>query len=306
MAEDPENANAVETADCGVCGESEYRVLFERGSDLHAEESFVPSTDAFHGYGRVVVCAKCGVARLSPRQKWSFLQQVYRESQDPLYLEQAAGRRASARKIARYLRRFVEPGSLLDIGCGAGVFLSVARSRWRTKGVELCTWAVREARQKFQLDVHEGTLEDAGLKDDSFDAVTMLDVIEHLPNPRETLEQVRRVVRPGGIVFVMTPDIGSPVARLMGSWWWGLRPAHLYYFNRRNLSELLGNTGFDVKAVGYWGRRFTLGYWVSRMRGYAPRLVDGVAAVTTVTGLRHLPIYLNTFDSIGVVAMKKA
>lgn len=290
---------------CNICGATETKTVFERGGDLCAEGSFVPTTDAFQKYGRVVECVQCGVARLSPRQQWSFLRQVYSDSQDPLYLAEHSGRRGSARKIVRFLEGYVMPGTLLDVGCGAGVLLAVARDKWRVRGVELCSWAVREARSRFALEVYEGTIAEARFPGASFDAVTMLDVIEHLPNPRETVAEAFRVLRPGGILFVLTPDIGSLVARVMGSWWWGLRPAHLYYFKRRNLTALLEREGFEVRAVRHWGRKFTLGYWISRMRGYAPGPVDLAGALARLTMVGRIPLSINALDSIGVVAMKR-
>ncbi len=307
--------SSLEEPACNVCGESKVRTLFTRESNLHAEASFVATTDAFQGYGQVVECVRCGLARLSPRQQWSFLRQAYQDSKDPLYLAELPGRLATARKVLRCLEKYVEGerverekkgqlGDLLDVGCGAGVLLTAASERWRTKGVELCAWAAREARERFGLDVFEGTVEEAGYPADAYDAVTMLDVIEHLPNPRETVAEIHRVLRPGGVLFVLTPDLSTVVSRLMGSWWWGLRPAHLYYFSRANLVALLERSGFEVKAVRYWGRRFTLGYWISRLHGYAPRAMEVVGRFVRAVRLDRLPLYLNTLDSVGVVAVK--
>lgn len=258
---------------CGACGEAAVRVLFEHHGDLHAEAKFVATTDQYGGYGRVVACVKCGLARLHPRQRWDFLQHSYQDSADPLYLEQYAGRFASARRVVEMLERVVPPGKVLDIGCGVGVLLAAAAPRWLAKGVEPSAWAVKIAKDQYRLDVFEGSIETANFPAGAYDAVTMLDVIEHLPDPRKALGEVHRVLRPGGAFYIYTPDIGSPVARLMGRWWWGLRAAHLYYYSTRTLPVLLNELGFEVKSVRHIGRRFTFGYWLSRMTGYAPRTV---------------------------------
>lgn len=296
---------ALEEPVCNVCGASNVRTLFSRESDLQAKGSFLATTDVFQGYGRVVECTQCGLARLSPRPEWSFLRQAYQDSQDPLYLAELSGRLALAKRVLRFLERHVKPGNLLDVGCGAGVLLSVAAQRWHADGVELCKWAGDEARNRFGVNVFQGTLDEAGYAAGAYDAVTMLDVIEHLPNPREVLAEIHRVMRPGGALFILTPDLSAPVSKLMGAWWWGLRPAHLYYFSRDNLVALLERTGYDVKVVRHWGRRFTLGYWISRMRGYAPWLTGAVSKVAQATGLDRLPLHINTFDSVGIVAIKK-
>lgn len=298
-------AEGLEEPGCNACGSADCRVLFERESGRDSEEAFAATTDAFQEYGRVVECENCGLARRSPRQRWEFLRRAYRQMQDPRYLEEYPGRVASARRLLKFLERHVQPGRLLDIGCGVGVIPAVAQDRWQATGVELSSWAVREARTRFNADVMEGTLEDARFPDASFAAVTMLDVIEHLPNPKETLAEAHRILRPGGVLFMLTPDLGAPLARAMGRWWWGLRPAHLYYFSRKSVVSLLESQGFETRNIGYWGRSFTLGYWISRMKGYAPTLTRMVEKSARVAGISRIPLYLNTFDSIGVLALKK-
>src|SRR2546427_596585 len=112
-------ANTLETPRCNGCGSDDVEVVFQRGSDLHAEEAFVATTDAFHGYGRVVRCTKCGLIRLAPRQQWEFLRSAYAASEDPLYLEEYDGRLATARVLLEMAEhRAPAGGRLLDIGCG--------------------------------------------------------------------------------------------------------------------------------------------------------------------------------------------
>jgi len=295
----------LEEAVCAGCGEAAVRILHQRRSDLHAEGAFLPSTDVFGAYGRVARCVRCGLVRLSPRPEWAFLQRAYQESEDPLYLEELEGRMVTARGLLGIVARHVPAGRLLDVGCGAGILLAAAAPRWQATGVELSRWAVKEARERQHAEVIEGTLEDAGLPDGAFDAVTVVDVIEHVPDPRGMLRGIHRVLKAGGAVFVLTPDLGAPVARAMGSWWWGFRPAHLYYFSKRTLTEMLGQEGFAVREIRRVGRRFTLGYWVSRMRGYAPAFVGLAGRCIRALRLDRLLIHVNSFDSIGVVAVKR-
>src|SRR5688572_24129227 len=136
------SSQAVEHPACAGCGATASTVRYERKSDLHAEEAFVATTDAFHGYGRVVTCDGCGLVRLSPRQSWEFLEDAYRESEDPLYMTEAPSRTATARAMLKLVERHVKPGRILDAGCGPGMLLDAAKSRgWSPTGVELCRWA---------------------------------------------------------------------------------------------------------------------------------------------------------------------
>jgi len=288
---------------CAACGATEVRVAFERSGEAAHRETVLPTTDLFQGYGRIVACTGCGTLRRSPVPDWGELRAAYEASEDPHYLSEYPGRAAAARRVLRFLEGSAAPGRLLDVGCGVGVFLKEASLRWKVTGVELSRWAAGRAREQFGLEVREGTVEEAAFPAGSFDAVTFLDVIEHLPDPRRALAEASRVLRPGGAVCVYTPDFGAPVARIMGGWWWGLRPAHLHYFSTATLTRLLGELGFDVKEVRHTGRTFTFGYWLSRLRGYAPGLVDALGAALRVTGLARLPLRLNTFDSIMILAI---
>jgi SAM-dependent methyltransferase len=292
-----------ETGACAVCGSREMRVAFERPGETAHHETVLPTTDLFHGYGTVVVCGSCGTLRRHPAPDWGRLRTAYEASEDPHYLVEYPGRAAAARRVLKFLERTTAPGRLLDVGCGVGVLLKEASPRWQGTGVELSRWAANRARERFGLDVREGTVTEAGLPAGTFAAAVFLDVIEHLPDPRGALREAARLLKPGGALCVYTPDAGAPVARLMGRWWWGLRPAHLHYFTGSSISRLLGELGFDVKEVRHTGRTFTFGYWLSRMRGYAPRLVAALGAVLRWTGLGRIPLRLNTFDSMMVLAI---
>ena len=294
----------LERADCASCGSAESTVLYERKSAHGAPESYLPSTDSFLSYGRVVKCTQCGLVRLSPRLKWESLLPVYQATSDLLYLKEALGRAWSAWSILRRVERVAGTGRLLDVGCGPGVLLSVAKDRWDAVGVEVSKSAAEEARKRFNANVVEGTLEQAAFPSESFDAVTLVDVIEHLTGPKETLREVSRILKPGGVLFVLTPNIDAPVAKLMGRWWWGFRPAHLTYFSRKTMNQMLVDSGFDPLTSWYCGRTFSLGYWLSRLRGYAPRLVSFLVRIASLTRLGRIPLYLNTFDSIGILSIK--
>lgn len=155
-----------------------------------------------------------------------------------------------------------EPGRLLDVGCGTGVFLSMARARgWDVQGVELSPFAAQQARERLRLDVVTGMLRDGRFPNASFDVITMLDVFEHLPDPRSELRELFRVLRPGGVLLLDTPNARA-LLRRMADWiyrWSGgavrypvaklYHEFHLYYFSEHVLRRLLGEVGFRVEHV---------------------------------------------------------
>lgn len=156
----------------------------------------------------------------------------------------------------------VPGGRLLDIGCATGVFLDIAKKRgWDVRGVELSAWAGGYAREKFGLNVFTGDLADAAFPDASFDVVTAWDVFEHLADPVAFLKEVRRVLKPGGTLFIETIHYASltnlaghlvyllsfgkvdwPLYRLYGI-------HHIYYFSGRSMRRVLEKCGFRVTDV---------------------------------------------------------
>lgn len=164
----------------------------------------------------------------------------------------------------RWLARIEErhaPGRLLDVGCGTGLFLAVARRRgWQTFGVDECADALRHARDHFDLDVRQGSFETLGLEGKTFDAVTMWDIIEHARAPIELLRTVRTHLAPGGVVGISTPNRRSILDVVAGSLYrlsLGriTRPLekfyieqHFLYFDPESLSAALERAG--LRMVG--------------------------------------------------------
>jgi 2-polyprenyl-3-methyl-5-hydroxy-6-metoxy-1,4-benzoquinol methylase len=137
-------------------------------------------------------------------------------------------------------------GRVCDVGCGEGARLErMAELGWTGTGVEPDGRAAHLARER-GLDVREGTLAGQRFDTGSFDAVTMAHVIEHVPDPLETLVEARRVLAPGGRLAIATPNADSLGARRWGAAWRGLEPPrHLQVFTPASLLALTRRAGFD-------------------------------------------------------------
>ncbi|MCI5149055.1 MAG: class I SAM-dependent methyltransferase [Candidatus Electrothrix sp. MAN1_4] len=140
---------------------------------------------------------------------------------------------------------------LLDFGCGNGGFLRNAREAgWHVVGVDIDSDAVGNA-QKLGIEVYQGTTEIFDTEVESFDAITINHVLEHVPEPSELLSMARRLLKPGGVLYIDTPNIQSPGARIFGPNWRGLEtPRHLVLLSRTGLKQLLAKhnfTDFQIK-----------------------------------------------------------
>lgn len=213
-------------------------------------------------------CVCCGHG-WSPVATGSVLQWYEQAPADRSYLAEEQGRRRAAARVLRLLARHAPPpGTLLDVGASTGLLLTEARAMgWTVQGLEPARWAVDESRNRGLGDsVRLGDTETLpSLPAGGIDALTAVDVLEHLPNPEDFLRQCARIVRPGGAVAIVTPRFDSVFARLCGKRWYAIMPAHLHYFTQRSLLKIITDAGLEPVAVRHHVRSFGIGYLLSRL-----------------------------------------
>ena len=136
-------------------------------------------------------------------------------------------------------------GRLLEVGCGSGTMLkSMQGLGWKVEGVDFDPAAVEAARKK-GLSVHLGTLSEQEFRANSFDAIIMGHCIEHVPDPINLLRECYRILKPGGRLVVITPNVRSWGHRLYGADWRGLEPPrHLHIFTLSSLAAVCARAGF--------------------------------------------------------------
>ena len=152
-------------------------------------------------------------------------------------------------------------GSLFDVGAATGYFLSLARERgFRGAGVDISAAAAREAQKK-GLAVEAGTLQTVPHPPTLYDAVTLFDVLEHVPQPGKLISSAVSLLRDGGIIMGSTPDSMSINARLFGRYWHMLfPPEHLVLLNDKSLRLILERAGCEVIWTGRITKRFSIPY----------------------------------------------
>jgi 2-polyprenyl-3-methyl-5-hydroxy-6-metoxy-1,4-benzoquinol methylase len=249
--------------------------------------------------GGLVRCLDCGMVSL-PLQLAPPV--TYADAADPYYLEQAAERIANAHRL---LDLVPSGGRLLEVGCACGFLLVAARERgFAVEGVEVSAWAADHARDAYGLAVQTGSLETIELPAATYDVVVMADVIEHLMDPRRTVRHLLRLLRPGGRLLLLTPDVGSRLARVLGRRWWGLLDDHYFYFSRATLHRLLTEEGFAVERVTGFGRAFRLSHWVFKLEPYNRALHGALTRATRALRLDAVRIAINLGDQMACVARK--
>lgn len=283
---------------CGLCGSRESRVRFE-------EPPY-----------RVVQCSSCGLVYVTPRRDASRLREMYQTEywksssakdfgytdylrDEPLYL------RTYRRRFAVLDRNFSAPARVLDVGCAAGFFLSVAKERgWRCLGVEVSPPMGQFARDRYGLDVRTGTLIEQSLPAASFDLITFWDVVEHLDEPKAVLREAHRLLAPGGKLLVETQNVASCFARLMGRRWQHYKHAeHIYHFDPKTVRRLLADCGFETlecrSSLG--GKYVSLEFIVERAQRVHPILSR---ILSPLNRLGRSAVYVNLRDEMVVLARK--
>ena len=294
---------------CNLCGHNETRLRFP---STVADDTLPSNVEAFRctspGYGRhhaIVQCAHCGLVYTNPRLDGTQILDSYAAVEDPTYLEERDGRVLTFERHLQPLEKLhAPPGRLLDVGAYTGVFVEIAAQHgWDAWGIEPGHWAIEQASAR-GLNMIEGTLAAADLADDSFDVITMWDVIEHLTDPLAEMSQAYRLLKPGGLLVVHTMDIDSLFARLMGARWPWLMEMHVYYFSHRTLAAMLAEAGFKVLSSAPQGRYLRLGYFATRIGGFSPLLGRLLGGLFRVLRLRQVPVPLNFGDLFTAYAIK--
>ena len=240
----------------GTCGYCHSPYLIENFASSPAEAAERANAGAYRCSSaqhrkkpRVAQCLQCGLIQIPSTSRPSNLVDLYREVEDPLYLEHRKAREINFEMTFRRIESFLPPpGRLLEIGAYCGLFLAAAKKRgWQSVGVEPSRWAASIAREQGGIEVHEGTLaENMAKLGGDFDAVVAWDVLEHVDSPYELLIDANRMLRPGGIFCFSTIDIDTWLPRLLGRQWPWIMDMHLYYFTAALLRRWLNDAGFDV------------------------------------------------------------
>lgn len=172
-------------------------------------------------------------------------------------------------------------GNLLDVGCAVGFLLLEAQAHgWTPYGIELAESAVEEAKTAFGPRVERLRLEDNPFPGVEFQAITMIDLLEHVREPGELLALCRRRLSPGGVVVIGTPNTDSISAKLSGGSWEQIKLEHLYYFSPDNLGRLLQKSGFDVVTRMTLRKSLNWQYITSQLTVYPLPVVTSLVRLT--------------------------
>lgn len=261
---------------CNICGIDDATVLHQAGVAQIQQ---------------IVRCNKCGLMYVNPR--FGLDLHVIRDSGVPE--EALVGRMekeklqtndyAVTKKIISDL--FPQRGKLLEVGSGFGLLLEYFKNdRWDVSGVEPWPDGCKFSKEKLEIETLMCTLEEARFEDASFDVILMMHVIEHVPNPFETLSEVYRILKPGGCLVIETPRYDTLMYRIFGRRERNLSiDGHVYFFTTDTLSKICSMAGFELIRRDYVGRYLS----ADRLFQIANRIYRGTVFTKFLSILSGLP-----------------
>ena len=289
---------ASEKQKCWICGGEDWKLFKPStlGEKVTSEDFRI--TDAHYGHtGRIEQCQRCGFKQcLDLSRVLSF----YEDLEDPAYDADRKQRGLQAQRLLAAVSQFAKRKRLLDVGAASGILLEQASQMgFDGEGVEPSRHLAKRAADR-GLKVHLGTFPHPEIKGE-YDVITLIDVIEHVPNPVQLLKDIADHLAPDGVAVLTTPDVEAIAARVLGSRWWHFRVAHIGYFSEETLARALSAAGLKVLKVQRPAWFFTLEYATERAMSYLPRpLRFGLPSFA-----RDWTIRVNFRDSLEVIFCKK-
>ena len=255
MAMPETNASSESIDRCPVCS-GQLTPLFD-GIDPDHPDQTVP----------ICSCSGCGLGvsrpAVFPDQAQLYPEGYYGTAESANLLNRAA---LSVFCLERRIRSgvFSHGGSILDFGCGDGTFLGSIVPAWKKFGFETSTEG-RKISSDRGIQLIEFEESSIARHENSFDRITMWQVLEHIPDPGPVLDKLNRLLKPDGKLIVSVPNFDGWQSRVAGGSWFHLDPVrHVRHYTKRSLLDLLQQHGFNAEAISYWSFEYGIfGWWQS-------------------------------------------
>jgi SAM-dependent methyltransferase len=280
---------------CNLCGADDYTVVFRKGeAQLH----------------QIVQCRQCGLMYANPQEEIDVVTLMTDEAVPQVYIpeehaeyfhKQQVQLPDNLRALAVLNALLPQRGKLLEVGSYCGFFLNrIRQDGWDAVGLEPFRAGADYARSRFGLEVIDGALPQPDLPDGSFDAIVMLHVIEHMPDPLANLRELRRLLRPGGILVVETPRFDSLSFKLLGKRERSVAACngHIYFFTVPTLRSMMQKSGFDVARTDLVGRTLTLQRLLTNVGivSKSDRVLQTLRGVSQTMHLDRVQMHVNVRD----------
>ncbi len=293
-----------EKVNCDLCGSNDLKPFLKEVTTWEHKGKF-----------NYVKCQNCNLVSLSPRPKADQLNRYY--SSDTYWgsvdikknwLMDDKWKQNRAKKFSHIyegiLKSYSKPASILDIGCGTSGFLTFFSEKgWKVLGTDISPEVASFSEKNYHFPVVIGDFLNINLNSGSFDVITFNHSLEHLYNPRKTLETIYRSLNKNGLLIISIPNVESLGFKIFGKDWYALQPPrHLYQFSPKTIRSLLKNTGFRVNLISHfdWQQNYYSLYESFRFK-FSPRFKKADNGGLIVASYRPSLFWTSVIKEVGKI-----
>ena len=255
---------------CTVCDSSSFKIMYFPKIEVDDPKILYGAASGIPNAQSIVKCKDCGMIFENPRFDSNTVVSGYENSLDAGHDSQHQMRvRSFKNALNRNQVNLPKAGSVvLDIGTAGGAFLDAAKEfGYEPVGLEPSQYLVEKSLER-GLDVRQGTVENNALTNKSYDLICLWDVIEHLPEPKQSLIKIHGLLKDDGYLLINYPDIGTYQAKLAGKKFWWLISVHLHHFSKKSIKDICRRTGFEIVSYRRYWQILEFGYLASMAAHY--------------------------------------
>ncbi len=266
----------LENNDCNLCGSNNFRILkLADYSHINSLEDFYKNYSSSSDsklLDQLVKCKNCSFVYVNPRVNSEVSLTGYQEAIDPRHHEQDHYRVKSfiraMRKIERSFQGIDESKSairILDVGCAGGAFPKAANDLgYCAVGIEPSRYLAAHGRKAYNLEIRAETLEEFSARRENFSVISFWDVLEHVPNPKKTLQIAGSLLKDSGVIVLNLPMIDTLPAKILRNNWPFYLNVHFFYFEIGTTKKLLEELGYEVVQIKRYWQTLSFGYVLTR------------------------------------------
>ena len=250
--------------DCPVCGNKNYKILFEPWVNEKDPKVLYGAASGIQGTQTIVRCIECMMIYENPRYPSEIIIEGYKHSEEEDHDSHYHMRVKSFYDSLYSMKALLPPRNMstkiLDIGTAGGAFLHAAEKfGYDAYGMEPSDQLVSSG-QKRGLKIQQGLIENNDFEEKSFDIISLWDVIEHLTDPKDSLQHIKKLLKDEGILLINYPDIGSRFAKLFGKKFWWILSVHLHHFDKTSIKRICDITGYETFHFQRYWQTLEFGY----------------------------------------------
>ena len=298
---------------CPNCGAEQFSIIFNSKYKKNISKNelldvYSSSSDT-ELLDQLVLCDKCDLVYVNPQVSPDIIFKSYSSNIDPTFVDQNKYRIITFDRVFRDIIKKISikptyKKIILDIGCAGGAFpVAANKIGFSVIGVEPSKWLAENAKKQYALDIRAGDLFSQKFRPETFDIISLWDVIEHLTDPSAVLKEIQKISKKNSYLIVNYPNFNSLARKIFRKKWPFFLSVHLIYFTPNTIKEFLKKFDYEIIYTKPHWQTLELGYIFTRAEKYFP-IFKHLSKFITFCRLDKFPILYNIGQNL-IVARKK-